>query len=194
MSNTFFTSDTHFGHKNIIKYCNRPFKDTKEMDEALIDNWNSKVKKGDYVFHLGDFSLSNGNAGGYLNQLNGYIRFIRGNHDKDAEDLQRNVTRAGKLPPFLSFDDVRMVSIDGQQIWLSHYAHRVWPKSHRGVWHLYGHSHGTLPDDPNSLSFDCGVDCHNYAPLSFDEVKALMAKKTFKAIDHHGKDEATKTQ
>jgi calcineurin-like phosphoesterase family protein len=64
---------------------------------------------------------------------------------------------------------------------------RVWNKSHHGAWHLYGHSHGTLPDDPNALSFDCGVDCHNYTPISFEQVEAIMAKKTFKPIDHHGK-------
>jgi hypothetical protein len=62
---------------------------------------------------------------------------------------------------------------------------RTWNKSHRGSWHLYGHSHGTLPDDPHSMSFDVGVDCHNYRPLSFEQVKAVMSKKLFKPIDHH---------
>jgi calcineurin-like phosphoesterase family protein len=69
---------------------------------------------------------------------------------------------------------------------MSHYPHKVWPSNHRGAWHLYGHCHGSLPDDPNSLSFDCGVDCHDYFPLSFDEVAAIMEKKTFVPLDHHG--------
>ena len=54
---TFFTSDTHFGHENIIKYCNRPFTSTEEMDKALISNWNKVVKPEDTVFHLGDFAV-----------------------------------------------------------------------------------------------------------------------------------------
>lgn len=180
MSNVFFTSDTHFGHTNIIKYCNRPFSSVAEMDAELIKRWNSKVAEGDVVMHLGDFCF--GNAKKYRDQLNGEIRMIRGNHDRDAEYLYSLKNERS----FLSFEDVRTVVYKNQGIWLSHYAHRVWPKSHRGHWHLYGHSHGTLPDDPNSLSFDCGVDCHNFYPLSFDEVKELMSKKTFKPVDHHG--------
>ena len=57
MSNMFFTSDTHWGHANSIKYCNRPFIDVVEMDEQLIDNWNSVVKANDEVWQLGDFSF-----------------------------------------------------------------------------------------------------------------------------------------
>ena len=62
---------------------------------------------------------------------------------------------------------------------LLHYAMKIWRSSFRGTWHLYGHSHGSLPDDPNSLSFDVGVDCHDYYPISYKEVKAIMAKKTW---------------
>lgn len=184
MSEFFFTADTHFGHANIIKYCNRPFKTVQEMDETLITNWNNKIGQDDVVFHLGDFSF--GDADKYRKRLNGSIRFIRGNHDKPAEHLHYT-NKNLKDKPFLSFEDVRMVVIGDQRIWLSHYAHRVWPHSHRGCWHLYGHSHGTLPDDPNALSIDCGVDCHNYTPLSVEDIKRIMNKKTYKPIDHHGK-------
>ncbi len=62
---------------------------------------------------------------------------------------------------------------------------KVWKGNHRGTWHLYGHSHGTLPDDPNARCFDIGVDCHNFTPVSFGQVKELMAKKNFKPLDHH---------
>ena len=173
--NTFFTADTHFGHANIIKYCNRPYSSAQEMDEALIKNWNDKIKSGDIVYHLGDFSF--GDAGKYVSRLNGAIYYVRGNHDRPLE----NYLRVRQM----NFPDVRAIKVGNQALFLSHYAHRVWPKSHRGTWHLYGHSHGTLPDDPNSNSFDCGVDCHNYAPLEFEEVKLIMSKKTFKPVDHH---------
>ena len=55
--NLFFTSDTHFWHSNIIKYCNRPFMDIEEMNEEIIKRWNDKIEKDDLVFHLGDFAF-----------------------------------------------------------------------------------------------------------------------------------------
>ena len=80
-----------------------------------------------------------------------------------------------------------MVEISGQAIWLSHYAHRVWPKAHYGAWHLYGHSHGKLPETDN-LSMDIGVDAtalrlneslssENYRAVSFEEVSEIMKRK-----------------
>jgi calcineurin-like phosphoesterase family protein len=177
----YFTSDTHFSHANIIKYCNRPFKNTVEMNDTIINNWNAVVSPDDIVYHLGDFTFGKEDymLTSVLKRLNGYIILIKGNHDRLAWKNRDKF--------YASSDSYREIEVNGQEITLCHYAMRVWNKSHRGAWHLYGHSHGTLPDDPNSLSFDCGVDCHNYKPLSFDEVAAIMAKKTFKPIDHHGK-------
>lgn len=178
--NYWFTADTHFGHANIIKYCNRPFKDSVEMNETIIENWNKVVGKQDLVFHLGDFCFAkeDGVFDLYLKRLNGLIVFIKGNHDRTA---WRNRHKF-----YAAHDSYHEVEIGGQDITLCHYAMRVWNKSHHGAWHLYGHSHGSLPDDPNALSFDCGVDCHNYTPINFDEVAAIMAKKNWKPIDHHG--------
>ena len=79
--NTFFISDTHFGHANIIKYCNRPFLSVKEMDITMIYNWNKVVGKNDIVCFLGDFCF--GDPKKYLKQLNGIIVFIKGNHDRN---------------------------------------------------------------------------------------------------------------
>ena len=79
---TFFTSDTHFNHANIISFCNRPFKDVEQMNEVMIANWNHVIGKDDSVFHLGDFCL--GGAAEWtkiLDRLNGKIYLIMGNHD-----------------------------------------------------------------------------------------------------------------
>ena len=57
-SNVYFTSDTHFQHGNIIKFCNRPYSNVEEMNNAIIENWNSVVGPNDIVFHLGDFAWS----------------------------------------------------------------------------------------------------------------------------------------
>lgn len=185
-----FTSDLHLGHKNITgpkvsswKKGYRNFDSVEQMDKTLIDNFNSKVKPGDDVMFLGDFCFRGTDK--YINQLNGNFYFIRGNHDHDADLYFRNQVEGNgkKYPRWIR--DVYTFKHDGKEIWLSHYAHKVWPNCHRGAYHLYGHSHGSLADDPNSLSFDCGVDCHNFFPLSLDDVVAIMEKKTFVPIDHH---------
>jgi len=177
---TFFTSDTHFHHANIIKYCNRPFRGTAEMNNTIITNWNAKVGENDLIYHLGDFAFGreDWHLTMLLEKLKGKIIFLKGNHDRLA---WRNRQRF-----FACSDSYREIEVNGQEITLCHYALRVWNKSHHGAWHLYGHSHGTLPDDPHSRSFDCGVGSHNFTPLSFEEVKVIMDKKLWKPIDHHG--------
>jgi calcineurin-like phosphoesterase family protein len=82
MSQIFLTSDSHFGHFNVIKYCNRPFTTVEEMNEALIANWNAVVGQEDIVFHLGDFSFHERYVEEFLSRLNGYKFLILGNHDK----------------------------------------------------------------------------------------------------------------
>ncbi len=79
--NTWITSDTHFGHNNIIKFCARPFKDAIEMDEHLILNWNRCVRPDDIVIHLGDFSMSEQALQRVARRLNGRKFLILGNHD-----------------------------------------------------------------------------------------------------------------
>lgn len=157
--NTFVTSDTHFGHRNIIKYCDRPFNSVTEMDNALIDNWNKKVRNGDRVFVLGDFTLSlNVSYINYLlNKLNGHKILIRGNHDS------RKVLKSEK---WALIRDVYNLRYKGYNFWLSHYAHRAWPRN--CGFHLYGHSHGNIGEYPKSL--DVGVDCWNFNVLNINDV------------------------
>lgn len=184
MENVYFTSDTHFGHKGLVEKRLRmrdgiggkiPFRSIEEHDKLIIDNWNSVVGINDRVYHLGDFGWLD--VANYRRRLNGKIHLILGNHDRlKAED--RKV--------FESISDIKSVRIEGQLIYMMHYAMVVWNKSHYGSWMLYGHSHGSLPDNPNSLSFDVGVDCWDFKPLSFDDVRRRMNKKTWKPVDHHG--------
>ena len=178
MASIFFTADTHFGHTNIIKYCNRPFQSAQEMNEKLILKWNETVGQDDEVWHLGDFALCTPlDAWSIRSRLNGKINIIWGNHDKVAKNMKN---------AWASYHDYFELKIAGYpMVVLSHYAFRVWNKSHHGSWHLYGHSHGSLPDDPNALSFDAGVDCHGFRPISIAEVQKIMSTKTFKPVDHH---------
>lgn len=170
-----FTADSHWSHANILRYCHRPFKTVGEMDAALVQNWNTVVRPEDTVYHLGDFTFIDHEK--YLKRLNGTVHLVLGNHDKRTSALA-----AG----FASVSDYKEVTADGQLIVLCHYAFRVWRKSHHGSWHLYGHSHGALPDDPRSLSFDVGVDCWDYTPVSIPQIRERMAKKDWKPINHHG--------
>ena len=188
MQNIWFTSDHHFGHANIIRFSGRPYADVEEMNATLIENWNAVVGQNDLVYHLGDIFLTTPVLAQQIRRrLHGKIHLIRGNHDKTAEGM------TGAFEWIKDLYELKIADDDApngkQRIILCHYAMRVWNKSHHGAWHLYGHSHGSLPDDPHSLSFDAGVDCHFYMPIGYERVKRIMAGKTFVPIDHHGSPE-----
>jgi len=181
-----FTSDTHWGHKNIIQYSNRPFASVEDMNEALINNWNAVVKHDDIVYHLGDFAfLPYDNIKRIIRRLNGTKHFIMGNHDKEIDRNRSDLIRSNT---FASIQNYYELKHDGHFIVLFHYGQRVWNKSHHGSIQLYGHSHGSLP--PFGKSVDVGVDCkeitEEYRPVSFDEVIAYMKNREFQAVDHHG--------
>lgn len=178
MSDAYFISDEHYGHENIIKYCNRPHTDARDGIEKLIAAHNAKVHKGAITYHLGDLfwhTLTEGQCIDILNRLNGQHAFIWGNHDERIEDSPALQSKFVFVRHVAQID----TKVDGvkQKIWLSHYAHRVWPSSHKGSWHLYGHTHGKL-DEGDNFSFDVGVDalhrCGDMSPLSLEEVTARM--------------------
>jgi len=172
----FFTADQHFGHSNIIRFCNRPFTDADHMTEVIVANHNQVVGKGDVVYHIGDVSFQL-DVEQYLNRLNGQHHLIIGNHD-------HKVYRKNKRPGvYQSIQQVKEVNWNGYSFFLSHYSHRVWNKSHFGAIHLYGHSHGTLPGFGRSM--DVGVDTHDFFPYSGDAVVKLMEKTDFVGVDHH---------
>ena len=182
MDNVWFTSDTHFGHVNIIKYCDRPFESIELMNETIVSNWNAIVRPGDRVYHLGDVCFMQPyEAGKLLSRLNGQIYLVKGNDDKE-----RFLSSCSKR--FVWVKDYFELSVGKQKIVLSHFPFLAWNKSHHGSWSLHGHCHGNLPDDPYALRIDVGVDCHGFKPVPFDQITELMALKTFKPVDHHGAD------
>lgn len=173
MGNVFFTSDEHHGHRNIIDFCNRPFSSLEEQTEKIVSNHNEVVKAGDRVYHLGDmfwrtFAISS--ALQTVKRLNGQHYYIFGNHDElfRHKSLQEC---------FIWCRETENFKAQGySNIWLAHYAHRVWNGSHRGAYHLYGHTHAALPED-GSLSFDVGVDAQNFYPISLEDVDKRMKTK-----------------
>lgn len=170
MTDVWFTSDHHFGHKNIIKYCNRPFLSVEEMDEELIYRWNSCIKTNDIVYYLGDFTLKNFNfAKEIFDRLKGKIYFIKGSHDCAWISTFQKQNENNYL------GEMHTTKINNVDITMSHYSMRTWCKSHYGAYHLYGHSHGNL--EGFGLSMDIGVDTNNYYPYNFHEIVSIMSKK-----------------
>jgi calcineurin-like phosphoesterase family protein len=171
MAETWFTADFHLGHQNIIRYCSRPFETPTDMDGAILDRLNSSVKESDVLYFLGDFCRGSGkDALDYRKRIRcKNIFFIEGNHDAGARKIAAE---------FQWWKQLAEVKIDGQLIVLCHYAMRVWHHSFRGSWHLYGHSHGRLADDPAALSMDVGVDTHDFRPWHFNEIQTRMDEKT----------------
>jgi calcineurin-like phosphoesterase family protein len=173
------TSDTHFNHYRMVE--ERGFASVEEMNANLIDNINTKVDKRDYLYHLGDFALC---PKKYIPSLRERIRcktihLIKGNHDR-VKDLQGL---------FISIRDVHELRWNNIVVWLSHFAHRTWGKSHYGAIHAYGHSHGNLADD-GSRSMDVGVDTNDFKPYNLNEVVERLASRPFRAVDHHIEGEA----
>lgn len=193
------TSDHHFGHANIIKYCNRTFKDVTEMDNELCSIWNSYVAPQDVIYHLGDFTLGDSKlASYYFQRLNGTI-LVLGNpwhHDKrwlvehtipgaTIYNTKSSVSVHTLLPIFI-IEDAGM-NEDGNEIpaILCHYAFEVWDRKHYGSFHFHGHSHGELPRVHNRL--DVGIDSAHklvgeYRPLELEEACKLSASIDYKEI------------
>ena len=180
---TWFASDHHFNHKNIIKYCNRPYSHVDEMNEALIDNHNSVVRKEDEVYLIGDFGFcKHSDARQLINfrrRLNGNITFIQGNHDQE-KDLLRTFHRV---------ESYLEIKIDDTKIVLCHYPLFVWNKHHHGAFHIHGHCHGSLMktqrDYYKRKVIDAGVDPLNYFPISFEQVRDTMRNRDIITVDHH---------
>ncbi|MCJ2079223.1 metallophosphoesterase family protein [Methylobacterium sp. E-016] len=171
---TYFTSDTHFGHGGMMSPRMgrpRPFRSVEEMDEHIVATWNNRVRKNDTVWHIGDFAYGCGraHARAIFERLNGRKLLIRGNHDQRSEDL----------PWAEPVRDVARITVQDSgmrrpvDLWLSHYAHLSWPDAFRGRIHLFGHSHGAIL--ATSISCDVGVDVWAFRPVTIPEIQELLA-------------------
>lgn len=151
------------------------------MEQTLIQNYNALVGKNDMVYLVGDICLgSPGATKRILEKLNGRKHLIYGNHDKVIRrkpELQEYFEWCKEQTEIVVFDKETK---SNQRIFLNHYAMKTWPRKHNGSWQLYGHSHGNIPDDPDALQIDVGVDCHDYRPISYEEVKIYMEAKNVK--------------
>lgn len=180
----YFISDTHFGHSNIIKYCNRPFENVHIMNKVIFENINNIVGYDDTLYILGDFGYRGKKPIEYRLRINCRdIHLVLGNHDKRTDFYPNESTV--DMNGFSTIQEVKEVIYCNQKIFLSHYPHRSWPASHKGSYHLYGHVHSKLDSEDRTSkrkTLDVGVDntC-NYnkpfgEPWSFKEIQTLFTK------------------
>ena len=181
----FFSSDQHFGHRNVLKFCDRPFADIKEMGETLIYNWNSVVSDCDIVVTLGDLCWFNDSRTikNIISKLNGKEIYITlGNHDK-YESFHRVIDERFHIIDsishiFLRSEEENRWAKSSYEIICSHYPLMTWSHRDQGALNLFGHIHSgnrtkceldqDLPLWPNML--DVGVDNQEYTPISFEDV------------------------
>lgn len=181
-SQVFFTSDTHFGHSNIIKYCQRPFNSAEHMDEVLISNWNEVVSPQDIVFHLGDFCFGSDKEWiKILQRLNGTKYLILGNHDL------KKIANSSQIQDYFADINMQMrVVVDKQKMLLNHYPFLCFEGGYQNVWQLFGHVHSSKHStglDKERLvhlfptQYDVGVDNNNYRPVSFAQVSQIITEQ-----------------
>jgi calcineurin-like phosphoesterase family protein len=195
-----FTADLHLDHKNIIAYCDRPFRDVNHMRRELLNEWQQKVAPEDTVYFLGDLMMSGSAAQcrNLLQHMPGQLRVVLGNHDRAL----KRVVKEGCLVPYsVGHTRCRYSEVlpegslaempDGQLLVLGHYPLEEWdgmpvrerlplesfdsPLKHEpAVWHLHGHSHGRLEHRvPGRL--DVGWDAHKRI-LEWPEVRELVER------------------
>ena len=190
-----FTSDSHWSHQKIIELCNRPFSSVEEMNEKLIENWNSVVKPTDTVFHLGDFCFGGSQAwNSVLDRLNGNILLIKGNHD------EKNL-KQGFMMKFKWVGYQLHLLIENRSIYLNHFPFLCYGGTYRNpenqVWQAFGHIHsGPYSESGRDLNrsklifptqYDVGVDNNNFTPISWEQLK----EKINKQVEDYAKNDKT---
>lgn len=172
----YFIGDTHFGHENIIRLNNRPFANIEEMDNTLIENWNSIINDLDEVYILGDvWFKGKRNSVEYVKKLNGVKHLIKGNHDVKPLKNQSFVNL------FESVNDILDIVVDNQRLILCHYPMLEWNGYYRESLHIHGHIHNNrkgvfeyLKTEPRALN--AGVDLTGFRPVTLKELKVINEK------------------
>ena len=163
----FWTADWHFFHKNIIKYCDRPFKQEKHMRNAFINNFNETVGKGDTTFVLGDVAMLGGSQWerlrGVIQKLNGTKHLIYGNHDEFR--WQRYVDVG-----FTTVHSALWLKEDGLNLVMAHDS-AIFCTLDPGVVFLHGHIHTLYKSIPDQRVVNVGVDVWDYKPINIKQIR-----------------------
>ena len=193
MASIFFSSDHHFGHANIIKYCNRDFQDVHQMNVEMARRWNEVVNHDDLVYYLGDFSLQLRSAEWWASQLNGKKILVCGNHDKCWPHRSKKkvvpfedyinigfeevcTEKIIKIPLNEKLTEIKLhhmpyASTSGEAVDMRYLQHR--PKD-EGHLLFHGHVHTSFLLGADKRHFNVGVDMHNLYPWSLKEIDQLL--------------------
>ena len=165
----YYISDTHFGHENVIEMCGRPFSDIDEMNSALIERWNAKIKGNDTVYVLGDMFFRCVDPGSILKQLKGKKRLLIGNHDGSW------MTKLDAEQFFESIDRMLEISIGNHGVTLCHYPLLTW-RHQKKTYMIHGHIHNDTTSDywplirSRERLLNAGVDINKFEPVTLEEL------------------------
>lgn len=161
----FYTADPHFGHANILKFCNRPFRDVPEMDARILLNYQNVVCPHDDLWILGDFTFAgiddSIHVSGMLRSIPGRKHLVTGNHDKH---WVRN------LPEWASVHDLVEIKDAGHRVTLCHYPMITFAGARHGAIQMFGHVHQNWAGSRNSVNV--GVDLWDFRPITLEDVKS----------------------
>lgn len=179
---TYITSDLHFGHKNIMKFCpitRARFKDdVVYMNQAMVKEWNDLINPEDTVYILGDVAFMSGSdAGRLINRLNGRKILVEGNHDRKT--LQ-DATFRGAFAEVHKYLDI---TYNGHKIVMFHYPIAEWDQMHRGALHFHGHLHGNTSGLEKFRARDMGMDATGMIATLMEDAIASALKGEIKG--HH---------
>lgn len=171
-----FTSDWHLGHRRAVEdFGHRPYSSVEEMDDAIIENMFTGIKKNDMIFFLGDLYWNIDSFWKMYNQIPKGVRFfwILGNHDeKQAKQHFRH---------FEKVDHLMETKIAGNHVVMCHYPMRSWNRSHYNSWQLYGHHHigGHYEPDSKELGkqLNVNLEYHDFKPWTEEEIEAYMSRR-----------------
>ena len=198
MSRIWFSADSHFGHKNIINYCDRPFSSVAEMDGEMIENWNEVVAPEDEVYHLGDFSLDFKRMRQIVPLLRGHIHLIAGNHDLCHSSRPAAGSQAShyKECGFVDVCQSKNISINGTEVLLSHLPYysltdpdtryQELKPNDEGLWLLHGHVHQRWKVMDRQINV--GVDVWDFYPVSQAEIARIISGHNLKNEDSKAQD------
>ena len=166
----FLIGDCHFGHRNIIKYCNRPFKGVDDMTEKLIKHWNEVVGANDIVYVVGDFALCGKQRIIEIGQrLNGRKRLILGNHDQASMETYRQAGFEMIYNHPIVLDDFYIVS----------HAPMVGISENTPFANIFAHVH----DDPTYKDYSCRSFCVSAERINYTPVEFKVIKEKMKAVE-----------
>ena len=184
----FFTADLHFGHENIIRYCDRPFRSVAEMNAGLVDRWNATVSDSDEVWILGDVAMGHIDESlEWVRGLHGHKVLVTGNHDRCWAGRQRAPDMWLERYRSVGFDEIRhgtvSIELDGSEVLAGHFPYEGdshdedrfvrWRPVDTGSWLLHGHVHTRW--QVNGRQINVGVDVWDYTPVAQTTLTGIIA-------------------